>query len=134
LNVVVDSYAWIELFLGSEKGEKVQQIMLGAEEIRTPDIVLAEISRKYQREKFNEKRVRSRLEVIGSTSLVTPVTITIALRAGKAYFELTEKAKRERRRSPSLFDAIVLATAREYDSKVLTGDQHFESLPETILI
>lgn len=134
MNVVVDSYAWIELFLGSEKGEKVQQIMLGAEEIRTPDIVLAEISRKYQREKFNEKRVRSRLEVIGSTSLVTPVTITIALRAGKAYFELTEKAKRERRRSPSLFDAIVLATAREYDSKVLTGDQHFESLPETILI
>lgn len=134
MNVVVDSYAWIELFLGSEKGEKVQQIMLGAEEIRTPDIVLAEISRKYQREKFNEKRVRSRLEVIGSTSLVTPVTITIALRAGRAYFELTEKAKRERRRSPSLFDAIVLATAREYDSKVLTGDQHFESLPETILI
>jgi len=134
LNVVVDSYAWIELFLGSEKGEKVQQIMLGAEEIRTPDIVLAEISRKYQREKINEKRVKSRLEVIGSTSLVTPVTITIALRAGRAYFELTEKAKRERRRSPSLFDAIVLATAREYDSKVLTGDQHFESLPETVLI
>ncbi|OFX16943.1 hypothetical protein A3K71_03395 [archaeon RBG_16_50_20] len=134
MNVVVDSYAWIELFLGSEKGEKVQQIMLGAEEIRTPDIVLAEISRKYQREKINEKRVKSRLEVIGSTSLVTPVTITIALRAGRAYFELTEKAKRERRRSPSLFDAIVLATAREYDSKVLTGDQHFESLPETVLI
>ena len=134
MNVVVDSYAWIELFQGSEKGEKVQQIMLGAEEIRTPDIVLAEISRKYQREKINEKRVKSRLEVIGSTSLVTPVTITIALRAGRAYFELTEKAKRERRRSPSLFDAIVLATAREYDSKVLTGDQHFESLPETVLI
>ena len=134
MNIVVDSYAWIELFLGSEKGEKVQQIMLSAEEVRTPDIVLAEISRKYQREKFNEKRLMSRLEIIGSTSLVTPVTTTIALRAGRAYFELTEKAKRERRRSPSLFDAIVLATAREHDSKVLTGDQHFESLPETILI
>ena len=108
--------------------------MLSAEEVRTPDIVLAEISRKYQREKSNDKRLRSRLEIIGSTSLVTPVTTAIALQAGRAYFELTEKAKRERRRSPSLFDAIVLATAREHDSKVLTGDQHFESLPETILI
>ena len=134
MNVVVDSYAWIELFLGSEKGEKVNEIMLGAEEIRTPDIVLAEISRKYQREKLNEKRVKSRLETISSASLVTPVTPTIALKAGRAYFELSEKAKRERRRSPSLFDAIILAMAREYDSKVLTGDQHFESLQETILI
>jgi len=134
LNLVVDSYAWIELFLASEKGEKVKQVISDADEVRTPDIVLAEISRKYLREKGDDKRVTSRLETISSTSIVTPVDTQVALTAGRAYLELAEKARREKRRPPSLFDAIVLATAREYNSKVLTGDKHFESIPETIMI
>ncbi len=102
--------------------------------MRTPDIVLAEISRKYHREKADEKRVKSRLETIDSTTLVTPVDAEVALKAGRAYLELVDKARKERLRSPSLFDAIVLATARVYDSKVITGDEHFEKLPEAILI
>ena len=134
MNLVVDSYAWIELFLASEKGEKVKQVISDADEVRTPDIVLAEISRKYLREKGDDKRVTSRLETISSTSIVTPVDTQVALTAGRAYLELAEKARREKRRPPSLFDAIVLATAREYNSKVLTGDKHFESIPETIMI
>lgn len=48
--------------------------------------------------------------------------------------KLAERAAKQRGRAPSLFDAIVLATARVYDSKVLTGDEHFEGLPETIRI
>lgn len=134
MNLVVDSYAWIELFLASEKGEKVKQVISDADEVRTPDIVLAEISRKYLREKGDDKRVTSRLETISSTSIVTSVDTQVALTAGRAYLELAEKARREKRRPPSLFDAIVLATAREYNSKVLTGDKHFESIPETIMI
>jgi len=134
LNLVVDSYAWIELFLGGEKGKRVKQILSNAEEVRTPDIVLAEISRKYLREKVDEKRVRSRLEAISSASIVNSVDIEVALEAGGAYLELADKAKQQKRRMPSLFDAIILATAREYDSKVVTGDEHFEGLPETILI
>lgn len=134
MNLVVDSYAWIELFLGGEKGKRVKQILSNAEEVRTPDIVLAEISRKYLREKVDEKRVRSRLEAISSASIVNSVDIEVALEAGGAYLELADKAKQQKRRMPSLFDAIILATAREYDSKVVTGDEHFEGLPETILI
>jgi predicted nucleic acid-binding protein len=134
LNLVLDSYAWIELFLGSEKGEKVKQLISDADEVRTPSIVLAEVSRKYQRENVDERRVKSRLETISSTSILTPVNTPVALKTGRAYLELAEKAKREKRRPPSLFDAIVLATAREYNSKVLTGDKHFESVPETIII
>jgi predicted nucleic acid-binding protein len=134
LNIVVDSYAWIELFLGSEKGNKVEKVLSDAEDVRTPDIVLAEISRKYSRENVDEKRTRSRLTEISSASIITSVDIDIALKTGEAYLELANKAKQQRRRMPSLFDAIVLATAREYNSKVLTGDEHFEGLPETVLI
>jgi len=130
----VDSYAWIELFLGGQKGQKVRRMMADAEELRTPDIVLAEISRKYVRERAETSRVRSRLETITSASLITPVETEIAMKAGETFVELAERAAKQRRRAPSLFDAIVLATARVYDSKVLTGDEHLEGLPETIPI
>ncbi len=105
-----------------------------ADEVRTPDIVLAEISRKYLREKAEESRVRSRLETITSASLVTPVGVEVAMKAGEAFLELAQRAAKQRRRAPSLFNAIVLATARVYDSKLLTGDEHFEGLSETIPI
>jgi len=105
-----------------------------ADELRTPDIVLAEISRKYLREKAEKDTIKSRLETITSASLVTPVGVEVAMKAGEASLELAERAAKQRHRAPSLFDAIVLATARVYDSKVLTGDEHFEGLPETIPI
>ena len=101
---------------------------------KAPDIVLAEISRKYQRENVDEKKVRSRLQTIDSTTLVTPIHMEVALRAGKAFLELSEKARKEKLRNPSLFDAIILATARAYSSNVLTGNEHFAALPETISI
>jgi len=130
----VDSYAWLELFLGGRKGEKVRRMMVEADEVRTPDIVLAEISRKYVRERAEGRRVRSRLETITSASLVTPVGLEVAMKAGEAFLELAERAAKRRHRTPSLFDAIILATARVYDSKVLTGDEHFEGLSETVPI
>jgi predicted nucleic acid-binding protein len=130
----VDSYAWIELFLGTSKGERTKRLISEAEEIRTPDIVLAEISRKYHREALDSQSLRARLETISSTTIVTGIDTNLAVRAGPIYLELVEKAKRERLNSPSLFDAIVLATAREYDSRVVTGDEHFRGLPETIFL
>jgi predicted nucleic acid-binding protein len=134
LNLVVDSYAWIELFLGTAKGERTRRLISEAEEIRTPDIVLAEISRKYHREQLDTRTVRARLETISSTTIVTEIDINLALRTGTTYRELAEKAKRERLDTPGLLDAIILATAREYDSSVVTGDDHFRGLPETIFL
>lgn len=130
----MDSYAWVELFLGGQKGQRVRGIIAEADEVRTPDVVLAELSRKYLREKAEVSTVRSRLETITSASLVTPVGVDVAVKAGEAFLELADRAAKQRRRAPSLFDAIVLATARVHDSQVLTGDEHFEGLSETIPI
>jgi hypothetical protein len=60
--------------------------------------------------------------------------VEVAMKAGEASFELGERAAKQGRRAPSPFDAIVLGTPRVYDSKVLTGDEYFEELPETIAI
>jgi predicted nucleic acid-binding protein len=130
----VDSYGWVELFLGGQKGQRVRRIIAEADEVRTPDVVLAELSRKYLRENAEVSVVRSRLQTITSASLVTPVGVDVAVKAGEAFLELADRAAKRRRRVPGLFDAIVLATARVHDSKVLTGDEHFEGLSETIPI
>jgi len=47
--IVLDSYAWIEYFLGSDTGRTVREY-LNTEEVVTPSIVLAEIARKYLRD------------------------------------------------------------------------------------
>ena len=134
MNLVVDSYAWIELFLGTAKGDRTKRLISEAEEIRTPDIVLAEVARKYHTEQPDNVTLRARLETISSTSVVTEIDTSLAIRTGPAYLELMQKAKREHLNDPSLFDAIVLATAREYSSRVVTGDEHFRGLPETIFL
>jgi predicted nucleic acid-binding protein len=48
--------------------------------------------------------------------------------------ELVERAKERKLKAPSLFDAILLATARTLGAKLLTGDEHFKGIDETIWI
>jgi hypothetical protein len=54
--------------------------MAEADEVRAPDIVLAEISRKYVRERAEGSRVRSRLETITSASIINPVGVEVAMK------------------------------------------------------
>jgi len=131
---VVDSYAWIELFTGSDKGEKVRKYMERSEEIYTPDIVLAEVARKYLRENVSEEIVRNRLAAIEEVSEISSIDGETALEAAKCYAELLEKSRREKLRDPSLFDAIVLALARRLGARLISGDAHFKGLEEVLWI
>jgi len=134
LNVVVDAYAWFELFLGGSRGGKVRETVENAESVYTPDTVLAEISRKYLRENVSEKIVRERLSIVQATSRIVHVTAELAVAASRAYLELYDRAKKQKLSSPSLFDGTVLGATRLKDAKVLTADAHFKDLPETIWI
>ncbi len=134
MNILIDSYAWVELFLGSGQGGRVRGLIESADKAFTPDTVLAELSRKYLREKVPERLVRERLSAVQGASHVLPITPELALSASKAYLELAEEARRRRLRSPSLFDGLVLGAARLQEAKVVTGDPHFQGLPETIWI
>jgi len=46
MKYVIDSYAWIEYFMGTKAGEKVKPIIEGLEEKITPTICLAEVYAK----------------------------------------------------------------------------------------
>ena len=132
-SIVVDTYAWIEYFRGTRKGEIVKEKLLSAPEIYTPSIVLAEIARKYLRENMPEPLVEERLKIITEASIIIGIDQKIALEAGKAYIELAEASKKQGlKHKPSLNDAIILASARKLQAKVLTNDKHFKNLEETI--
>jgi predicted nucleic acid-binding protein len=134
VKIVVDTYAWIELLIGSEKGKKVKELIENAEEVYTPSTVLAETARKFLREGIDEKTITSWLEIITAASVITQIDSPTALEAAKCNLELVQKAKISKQNTPSLFDAIVQATAIINQCKILTGDEHFKNLPETIWV
>lgn len=134
VKIVIDAYAWIEVFLGSEKGRKVKEILERADELYTPDTVLAEIARKYIREGADERTTDARLETITTASNVAQIDTKVALEAARCYAQLAINARKGKLKNPSLFDAIVLAVGRVIKAKIVTGDEHFRNLPETMWI
>jgi len=132
VKIVADAYAWIELFSGTLKGGLAKSEMEKAEAVITPDTVLAEIARKYLREGIREETTKRRLSTILEASEPAYVDDSTAIEAARAYVQLEKKARDGGIKKPSLFDALVLAVARKNDAKILTGDAHFENLPETI--
>jgi len=134
VKIVIDTYAWIELLIGSEKGQKVKELIENAEEVLTPSTVLAETARKFLREGADEKTINAWLEIMTSASVVTQIDSATAIEAAKCQLELTKIAKISRQNTPSLFDALVQAAAKINQCKIVTGDEHFKSLPETIWI
>jgi len=134
VKIVIDTYAWIELLIGSERGNKVKELMENAEEVYTPSTVLAETARKFLREGTDEKTIGTWLEIITNASVITQIDSATALEAAKCQLELSQQAKISKQNTPSLFDAIVYATARINQCKIITGDEHFKNLPETIWI
>ena len=134
MKIVIDSYAWIELFTGSADGKKVKDVLVHASELFTPDIVLSEVARKFCRDGFDDAFIKTSLEQIIAASAITYIEPKLALDSAKCYQELKKNAQKNKLNTPSLFDAIILATSRSLDAKLLSGDAHFQSLPEVLWV
>lgn len=122
---VIDSFAWIEYFLGSERGEKVREFIEKSDCI-TPTIVIAELSAKYSSE---NKEFSDKLKFIKFNSRIAALNDEIADASGKIKFQ-QKKVKKDF----GIADSIIYATALSYNAKVITGDQHFEDIKESIMI
>jgi len=122
---VIDTFAWIEYFAGTVRGEKARAYIEGGEGV-TPAIVVAEFTDKYVRESMNPNE---RLSFMRIKTTIVPIDDEIAETAGRISAERKRKVKRWR-----LVDSCVLATARAKGLKVVTGDEHFDDLKEIIKI
>ena len=121
MKIVAEAYAWIELFAGTSKGGFAKSRMEEAETAITPDTVLAGVARKYIREGIKEETARQRPSTILEASEPACVDDGIALEAAKAHVQMEKLAKDAGLQKPSLFDALILVTARKNDAKILTG-------------
>jgi predicted nucleic acid-binding protein len=122
---VIDSFAWIEYFMGSESG-KIAKPYIENGNCVTPSIVIAELSSKYRREKVDFK---DRLNFIRMKSRISVLNEEIAILAGRVYSERKEKVK-----NWGIVDSIILATADLLNARVVTGDEHFEDVERVIMI
>lgn len=126
-NYLLDTYAWIEYFLGSEEGESVKNI-IEKEKTSTSIISIAELSDKYYRENLIEEWKKRFLFIINNSKIVD-LSLIIAQNVGK-----TKKKLREQENTVGLADAIIYETAKKLRSKIVTGDIHFRNLENVIFL
>lgn len=125
----MDSYAWLEYFMGSDAGRGVKQIIdTEADEKLTPSICMAEIYAKVLRTEDAEK-AELRRAFIKSRSALIALDEDLAVEAAKADVTMKKKVQ-----GWGLADSIVLSTARDRHAKVVTGDSHFRGLAEAHMI
>jgi predicted nucleic acid-binding protein len=124
---VIDAYAWIEYLRGSRAGEKVRAVFEEENgQIYTCAVTIAEVVSKTARE---GQDVEVAYRILLNNSQVVNVDEEVSRKAGLLHAEI-----RRVERDFGLADAYVLATARRLRSKVLTGDLHFRSVKEAVLI
>ena len=129
MRYVMDSYAWLEYFMGTEAGNKVKQIVDNeADEKLTPSICLTETYAKILRTE-DEDKAELRRTFIKSRSALIPLDEDLAVEAARIDVAMKKKVQ-----GWGLADSIVLSTARHRNAKVVTGDAHFRRLPEAHMI
>ena len=124
--MLVDSFAWIEYFMGTEKGKEVKEVVESDVQLYTSPIVIAEIYSKSLR--TDGKSEERRLFIVKRCAVI-PIDEEIAVEAAKIHVE-----SKKTMGDFGLADAFVLASARYKTVKVLTGDPHFKDFSESIML
>ena len=122
---VLDAFAWVEYFLGSERGEKVKSF-IESNKCITPTIVIAELSAKYSNE---GKDFTNKLKFIKFNTNVAVLSDEIAALSGKLKIE-----QRKTKKEFGIADSIIYATALVYNARIITGDPHFDNIKEAVMI
>ncbi|MCI4347712.1 MAG: PIN domain-containing protein [Thermoplasmata archaeon] len=110
---------------------KVRAALGGERLALTPDLVLAEVSRKLGRDGVGESALQTHLGLVMTLSSVVGIDLPTALAIPQADRDLKNSAREHGLGPSGLGDAVVLATARTHHGKVLTADPHFKNIAET---
>lgn len=117
---IVDTYAWIEYFRGTEVGGKIKSKIEVGRNI-TPTVVIAELSKRFT--DLGRSDLEEKISFIKTKGIVLPLSESEAVTAG--YIRSTTKIK-----DMGIVDCILLSIARERRIKILTGDRHFKNVEE----
>lgn len=121
IGYVIDTWVWVEYWRGNEA---MREWIENQSPLFTSTITLAETVRYFIADGRSQATVRVCLDDIRTRSTVVPVDETIAVTAGQL----------KKREIAGIADAIILATARAGDHKVVTGDPHFRQIPDAVYL
>jgi toxin FitB len=110
---VVDSSAWLEYLVDSERASLFAGPIERTERLIVPVVVIYELFKKVLRERGEQQA----LEVYGLLSRGNVIDVDSGLATTAARLPLP------------LADSIIYATAQRYSATLWTQDEHFQNLP-----
>jgi predicted nucleic acid-binding protein len=128
MKYVIDSYAWIEYFMGTQAGKKAKPIIDSSEEKITPTICLAEVYAKTLKVESQELAEKQRV-FIKEKSALAVLDEPIAVESARIQTKMKKEID-----GWGLADSIVYATAQLKKAEVVTGDEHFRKLKNVLFI
>lgn len=117
MKTLVDSSGWIEFFSDGPLADRYAAYLSRQADLITPAIVLYEVFKKFKRERGEEIA----LLVAGqlNATRIVPLTESIALSAADLSLQY----------GLAMADAIIYATARDQDARLVTSDADLKDLP-----
>ncbi len=124
---IIDAYAWIEYLEGSSRGVKIRNIVENSKnKVYTCAVTIAEIVSKFLRRNFDPETA---FNAIIADSHVISVNDKLSFVAGQLHAEMRKHVK-----DFGLADAYILACAKNYNAKIVTGDPHFKNVKDVVMI
>ena len=124
--MLLDSFAWMEYFMGTQEGEKVRRFVDDDMQLYTSPIVIAEI---YSKSLRTDGNAEERKDFIIKRCALIVLDEIIAVEAAKIHAE-----KKIKTPDFGLADALILASARNRKIKVVTGDPHFKDFKDAVMM
>lgn len=124
---IIDSYAWIEYFIGSAKGEILKKLFLdNTNKFFTIEPCLAEVQGWALRDnqEFDKFNI-----VIKANSSILSASEKDWIESGKERFE-----QRKKQKDFGLIDSLILVKQKELNCKVVSGDKHFIGMKNVIFM
>lgn len=124
---IIDSYAWVEYFIGSQRGEMLKKLFLDEKNhFATVECCLAEIQGWALN---NGQDFNSLFRIIRANSTIALITEHDWIDAGKERFE-----QRKTQKDFGLIDAVILTKQKECNGFIVTGDKHFKGKKNIVFL
>ncbi|MBI5036396.1 PIN domain-containing protein [Candidatus Micrarchaeota archaeon] len=124
MNVLLDSYALLELVSGSQEGNQVRQIITESATIYTTVLNLYEV-RYRMTQIYSQKDADDTISTLKATANTLPITEDVSFEASSIKLKHPKMGA---------VDCHTLAAARLHGLKVVTGDRDFPAGNDVIFL
>ena len=125
MEYIIDSYAWVEYFIGSKKGEILRKLFSDKKNLfYTIQPCLAEINGWSLK---NNKDFEELIKIIRANSDILDLTDNDWIWSGEERFN-----QRKKQKDFGLIDSAILIKQKEKNCKIISGDKHFKNLKGVI--